>query len=133
MTNFTDGDLTGYLDRRTLAICLPINGKISGRGDATFFYNVMELVSNDGRSGTAEFTIDDLLKPIRKNIFTLDSADYLEIPEVSYHLHNVELTDHEMMTGYMRLKTMPYRHEWIMFSVGQAKFAKPVSVVNGSV
>lgn len=41
-------------------------------------------------------TIDELLAPIKNNIFTLSSADYLEIPKVSEYTHEIELHHDEI-------------------------------------
>ena len=40
--------------------------------------------------------LEQLIKNVRQNIFTLDSRDWLEIPEVQYFEHYVELSEHEM-------------------------------------
>jgi SNF2 family DNA or RNA helicase len=131
---FTGGDLTGIWGQAHAVGVFTDKRQNFWAWRATFFYNVMEGSKQRWQKWKLrkEFTIDDLLKPIRKNIFTLDSADYLEIPEVSYHLHNVELTNHEM-NEYMRLKTMLHIDmDGVMFSVKeQAKFAKLQTVVNG--
>ena len=101
---------------------------------ATYFYDAMAGSGRKWQKWRLRkcYSIDDLIKPFQKYLFTLDSADYLEIPKVSYIRHNVELSDKEMME-YMRLKTMLHIDlDGVMLSVKeQAKFAKLQTAVNG--
>ena len=78
--------------------------------------------------------LKDLIEPYRKNIFTLDSSDWLEVPEVSYIPHVVELSAEEQ-NEYLRLSTMlsvQLSDEVIAFSENQ-KFAKLQTLCNGFV
>jgi SNF2 family DNA or RNA helicase len=71
---------------------------------------------------------------VKKNIFTLDSADWLEIPAVEYVQHSVELTMPEM-DEYLRLNTMlnvRLDDEVVSFNEAQ-KFAKLQTLCNGFV
>lgn len=79
-----------------------------------------------------EYKLDDLLKPIRKSIFTLDADDWLEMPEYTFNKHLINLTKPEM-TEYMRLQTMlQINLDGVMHSVKeQAKGAKIIQAVNG--
>ena len=49
--------------------------------------------------------LEEVLKPIQKNIFTLTSEDWLDIPEVQYIKHDIKLSKQEQ-TEYMRLNSM---------------------------
>ena len=78
--------------------------------------------------------LKDIIAPYKKNIFTLDSSDWLEVPEVSYIPHVVELSGPEM-NEYLRLNTMlsvQLNDEVIAFSENQ-KFAKLQTLCNGFV
>lgn len=78
--------------------------------------------------------LKDIIAPYKKHIFTLDSSDWLEVPEVSYIPHVVELSDPEM-NEYLRLNTMlsvQLNDEVIAFTENQ-KFAKLQTLCNGFV
>jgi SNF2 family DNA or RNA helicase len=78
--------------------------------------------------------LKDIIAPYKKNIFTLDSSDWLEVPEVSYIPHVIELSDPEM-NEYLRLNTMlsvQLNDEVIAFTENQ-KFAKLQTLCNGFV
>ena len=78
--------------------------------------------------------LEQLIAKVRPSIFTLDSKDYLEIPEVSYIEHMVQLTTKEM-NEYLRLNTMlsvKLNDEIVAFTEAQ-KFAKLQTLCNGFV
>ena len=78
--------------------------------------------------------LPELLKNVKKNIFTLDSADWLEIPQVEYIQHEVELSAPEI-NEYLRLNSMLNVHldgEVVSFNEAQ-KFAKLQTLCNGFV
>jgi SNF2 family DNA or RNA helicase len=78
--------------------------------------------------------MDELIAKVRPSIFTLDSKDWLEIPEVEYITHTVTLSSVEM-NEYMRLNTMlsvQLGDEMVAFSENQ-KFAKLQTLCNGFV
>jgi SNF2 family DNA or RNA helicase len=78
--------------------------------------------------------LEVILDKVKDNIFTLDSRDYLEIPEVTYHEHYVKLTDEEY-SEYMNLKTKLYCEldgELVAFDENQ-KFAKLQTICDGFV
>ena len=78
--------------------------------------------------------LDQLLKNVKGNIFTLDSLDWLEIPEVQYFEHYVELTEPEM-DEYLKLNTMlncTLDDEIVSFNENQ-KFAKLQTLADGFV
>lgn len=78
--------------------------------------------------------LDQLLKNVKQNIFTLDSRDWLEIPEVQYFEHYVELSEPEM-DEYLRLNTMlncTLDGEIVSFNENQ-KFAKLQTLADGFV
>ncbi len=78
--------------------------------------------------------LKDIIAPYKNHIFTLDSSDWLEVPEVSYIPHVVELSEPEI-NEYLRLNTMlsvQLNDEVIAFSENQ-KFAKLQTLCNGFV
>src|SRR5574344_1345716 len=78
--------------------------------------------------------LEHLLKNVRQNIFTLDSKDWLEIPEVEFIEHHVELSEAEM-NEYLNLNTMlncTLDDEIVSFNENQ-KFAKLQTLCNGFV
>lgn len=78
--------------------------------------------------------LEHLLKNVRQNIFTLDSKDWLEIPEVEFIEHHVELSEAEM-NEYLKLNTMlncTLDDEIVSFNENQ-KFAKLQTLCNGFV
>lgn len=78
--------------------------------------------------------LKDIIAPYKKHIFTLDSSDWLEVPEVSYIPHVVELSEAEI-NEYLRLNTMlsvQLNDEVIAFTENQ-KFAKLQTLCNGFV
>ena len=78
--------------------------------------------------------MDELLRKVKGNIFTLDSKDWLDIPKVQYVEHYVDLNEKEM-TEYLRLNTMlncELDGEVVAFSENQ-KFAKLQTLCGGFV
>ena len=78
--------------------------------------------------------LEQLIKNVRQNIFTLDSRDWLEIPEVQYFEHYVELSKPEM-DEYLKLNTMlncTLDDEIVSFNENQ-KFAKLQTLADGFV
>ena len=78
--------------------------------------------------------LEQLLKNVKGNIFTLDSRDWLEIPEVQYFEHYVELSEPEM-DEYLKLNTMlncTLDDEIVSFNENQ-KFAKLQTLADGFV
>ena len=78
--------------------------------------------------------MEHLLKNVRQNIFTLDSKDWLEIPEVEFIEHHVELSEAEM-NEYLKLNTMlncTLDDEIVSFNENQ-KFAKLQTLCDGFV
>jgi SNF2 family DNA or RNA helicase len=76
--------------------------------------------------------LEVLLEPLKKHIFTLSSEDYLDIPEVSYINHEIELSDKEMKQ-YLSLQTMLHLElDGEHYSVNEAaKFCKLQTLTNG--
>lgn len=76
--------------------------------------------------------IDDILADCRQNIFTLDSADWLEIPAVSYERHDIEMTEREQ-NEYTRLSaTLSVELNGEVLTVDeQSKFTKLQTLCNG--
>lgn len=76
--------------------------------------------------------LESVIRKAKKNIFTLDSADWLEIPEVELIKHEVKLLPEEM-NEYTKLNTLLYCNvgdDVIALSEGQ-KFAKLQTLCNG--
>lgn len=75
---------------------------------------------------------ENLIKPYQKHIFTLKSEDYLEIPPVTYHKHDIELSKDEMIQ-YRNLETnlmAELGDDWVVIDEG-ARFAKLQTLCNG--
>ena len=78
--------------------------------------------------------LDRLIENVKPYIFTLDSADWLEIPAVEYINHEVELSAAEM-NEYLRLNTMlncELDDEIVSFNENQ-KFSKLQTLCDGFV
>jgi len=78
--------------------------------------------------------MEQLIARVKDKIFTLDSKDWLDIPEVSFVEHYVELTAPEM-TEYLKMNTMlncELSGEIVSFNENQ-KFAKLQTIVDGFV
>lgn len=78
--------------------------------------------------------LEVILSNVKDCIFTLDSKDYLEIPDVTYHEHYIKLTDNEQ-SEYMSLKTKLFCEldgEVVAFDENQ-KFAKLQTICDGFV
>lgn len=76
----------------------------------------------------------EVLKDIQRNIFTLDSDDWLEIPEVEHVAHEVKLSEIEM-NRYRDLQAFLHFEidgEHVAFDAAQ-KFAKLQTLCNGFV
>lgn len=77
-------------------------------------------------------TLDEILRDIRHGIFTLDSDDWLEIPEVEHVHHPVKLSESEM-DRYNDLQSFLHFEiggEQVAFDAAQ-KFAKLQTLCNG--
>lgn len=78
--------------------------------------------------------LEQLIARAKPNIFTLDSKDWLDIPEVEYIQHEVELSVAEM-NEYLKLNTMlncTLDDEIVSFNENQ-KFAKLQTLCDGFV
>ena len=78
--------------------------------------------------------LNDLIAKIKSNIFTLDTKDWLEIPEVEYIQHKIKLSENEMYQ-YLKLNTLlncTLDDDVVSFSENQ-KFAKLQTLCNGFV
>lgn len=67
-----------------------------------YFYDAMQGSGQAFQKWKPLTTIDNILQPFMRNIFTLSSADYLEIPQVSYVQHKIDPTKEER-TAYLQL------------------------------
>lgn len=95
------------------------------RWRATHFKDVLQGSGLQFQKWKLTTPLDQLLQKLKRNIFTLDSKDWLDIPEVEYIQHDVVLSENEM-NEYLRLNTMlncQLDGEVVSFSENQ-KFAK---------
>ena len=101
---------------------------------ATFFRNVMQGSKMAWEKWVLRVPLEEVLKPIQKNIFTLTSEDWLDIPKVQYIKHDIKLSKQEQ-TEYMRLNSMLHVNlDDVTISIKeQAKFAKLQTLCNGFV
>ena len=78
--------------------------------------------------------LEDVLKPIQNNIFTLTADDYLHIPAVSYETRQIELTESER-TRYENADAFLQLNigDEILSVNERAKFAKLQTLCNGFV
>lgn len=101
---------------------------------ATYFINVLARAKVNFEKWQLKkgVTLKDLLQPVMNNIITMSAEDYLDIPEVQYINHDIELTKPEM-TEYMRLNTMlnANLNGEIVAIQAEAKFVKLQSICNG--
>jgi len=119
-----------------------LSGKVSDKERSKMFYRWRATHFVDKLAGSGlQFQnwqlitpMDKLLEKVRGNIFTLSSSDWLDIPDVEYVEHYIDLTDNEM-NEYLRLNTMlnvQLDGETIAFDENQ-KFAKLQTLCNGFV
>lgn len=131
---FTAGDLIGIWGQARAVGLFTEKSQNFWAWRATYFYDAMSGSGKKWQKWKLQkcYTIEDVLKPMRNIIFTLDSADYLEIQKVTYIKHSITLTNKEMLE-YMRLKTMLHIDlDGVMLSVKeQSKFAKLQTAVCG--
>lgn len=98
------------------------------------FINVMEGAPVRWSKWEPRFTMEQIIAPIVDNIFTLTAEQYLSIPEVSYNLEEVKLSDAE----YNEINNLDafLSTEWsgntdILTIDEKAKFAKLQTFANG--
>lgn len=79
-------------------------------------------------------TLQELLRPIAPNIFTLTAADYLQIPETTHTTHRVEVGEEirEAIAGLDAFLSLDLGGEVLTFDENQ-KFAKLQTLCNGFV
>lgn len=79
-------------------------------------------------------TLDDVLRPIEEDIFTLTAADYLAIPEVTETTHKVDVGEEvrEAINGLDAFLSMELDGEVLTFDEAQ-KFSKLQTLCNGFV
>lgn len=101
---------------------------------ATYFKDILKGAGLAFSKWRLNVPLEQVLKPIRENVFTLTAEDYLEIPEVTHTTHEVEL-DEETRKAVTELDA------FLAASVGgevltfteQQKFAKLQTLCNGFV
>ncbi len=132
----------GAIDLFGQVCAVGFGSQLTKRQRASEFYrwraaNFVDLLAGAGlqfHKWKLTTPLPELLSGLRKNIFTLDSKDWLDIPEVEYIQHNVELSENEM-NEYLRLNTMlncTLDGEVVSFSENQ-KFAKLQTLCAGFV
>ena len=72
-----------------------------------FFVNVMAGSGLPFEKWKSICPIETIIEPYRENIFTLDSSDWLEIPEVEYIEHKITLPPRQMQE-YLSLESQLY-------------------------
>lgn len=98
------------------------------------FFDVMKGSGQNFSKWKLRISLQDLIKPYRKNIFTLTAADYLTIPKVAYIEHKITLSKEEM-NNYVQLETslsVELDGEILTFDEA-AKFMKLQTLANGFV
>ena len=98
------------------------------------FVNIMEGAPVRWSKWEPRFTMEQIIAPIVDNIFTLTADQYLDIPDVSYNLEEVKLSDAE----YNEISNLNafLSTEWaggtdILTIAEKAKFAKLQTFANG--
>lgn len=97
-----------------------------------YFYDAMAGSGQAFHKWRLRGKLEDVIKPIERHIFTLDSADWLEIPPVSYQVHKVTMTQDEY-DGYLELNsriTVELSGEVLAFDERQ-KFVKLQTLCDG--
>lgn len=123
-------------------VAVGIGGKMTKRERTSAFYRWRATHFQDLLAGAGlQFhkwklvtPLEQLISRAKDNIFTLDSKDWLDIPEVEYIQHEVELSGAEM-NEYLKLNTMLHctlDEEVVSFSENQ-KFAKLQTLCDGFV
>jgi SNF2 family DNA or RNA helicase len=119
---------------QSAAIFTPVNplGDNFYRWRATMFYDAAPpKVKWKKWKLLKGITIDDVITPIKENIITLDSSDYLNIPELTSEIHYVSLSDEErsnydMMQSFLMSDLGAVKSE-------EQKFSKLCTMCNGFV
>lgn len=99
---------------------------------ATYFVNILKGSGLSFERWILNGSIDEVLKPIQEQIFTLTAGDYLQIPPVTHTHHDVVL-DGETRTAYDNLEAflgLELGGEVLSVKEG-AKFAKLQTLCNG--
>ena len=101
---------------------------------ATYFRDLLSGTGLKFHKWRLKVSLEELLKPIAADVFTLTADDYLEIPPVTHITHSVEVGD-EIRKAIEELDAflaMELDGEVMTFSE-KAKFAKLQTLVNGFV
>lgn len=99
-----------------------------------YFYDVMKR-SKQAFSKYAirkDYTLEDVIKPFRNNLFTLTNDDYIQMPEVEIIEHSVRLHEKEY-EQYLRMSSMlMVELDGITYDIKErAKFFKLQTLCNG--
>ena len=101
---------------------------------ATYFYNVMQ---GSGQSfekwePKKETKIEDLLAPVKNNMVTLKTTDWIDLPPITYIEDKIELSENEM-NEYIKLSSiLSVELDNIIYSITeQSKFMKLQTLCNG--
>lgn len=98
----------------------------------TYFVDVMANSGQKFHKWQPVFPLKAILEPYNDHIFTLDRNDYLEIPDVSYVQHKIELSEQEQRNYVQLSATCSVSLEDDVMTVNeQAKFAKLQTLCNG--
>lgn len=101
---------------------------------ATYFKDVLQGSGLQFSKWKLAGTLDDVLKPIEPYTFTLSSEDYLQIPSVSDHVHDVTLSEVEraQYDGLSAFMQLEIGGDAMTFDE-QQKFCKLQTLCNGFV
>ena len=117
-----------------LAIGITINKMNFYAWRATYFRDALQGSGLQFQKWVMRGTLEDVLQPIKGNIFTLTAADWLEIPPVTETTHAITLSDKQLQ-AYNELQSFlscEVGDEMLSFDEGQ-KFAKLQTLCDGFV
>lgn len=117
-----------------LAIGIQINKMNFYAWRATYFRDALQGSGLQFQKWVMRGTLEDILQPIKANIYTLTAADYLDIPAVRETTHAIELNatqkaEYDNLQAFLACKV---GDEMLSFDEGQ-KFAKLQTLCNGFV
>ena len=119
---------------QVLAIGITINKMNFYAWRATYFRDALQGSGLQFQKWVMRGTLEDVLQPIKDNIFTLTAADWLEIPPVTETTHAITLSDKQLQ-AYNELQSFlscEVGDEILSFDEGQ-KFAKLQTLCDGFV
>lgn len=97
-----------------------------------YFVDVMKNSGQSFEKWKLVCPLEEVIKPIRDSLFTLSSEDYLQIPDVTYTEHKVQMTEPEY-SNYLHAESMLVCDlDSVTASIDEkAKFIKLQTLCNG--